>query len=419
MTEAAQFTDLISKVIDNRGKTCPTAERGIPLIATNCVKNETLYPVFEKVRYVSDETFRTWFRGHPITGDLIFVTKGSPGQVCLAPDPVNFCIAQDMVAVRANPSKVYPLYLFAALRSPQVQADIGNMHVGTLIPHFKKGDFDKLKIPLPSTKQQIATGDFYHITSQKIELNRRMNETLEAMAQAIFRDWFVDFGPTRRKLDGATDPVTIMGGLVQNTEQAQGLADLFPAALGDDGLPEGWSFKPLEESLVLQRGFDLPKFSRTDGLYPVIAASGPSGTHSEFKVVAPGVCTGRSGVLGNVFYVQQDFWPLNTSLWIKAYPNATPIYAYFLLREIDLLALNAGSAVPTLNRNHVHNRPTVTPPMAVVSAYTGLAEMLMVKSDHAAKECQTLAATRDFLLPKLMSGEIRLSEAEGLTEAAQ
>jgi type I restriction enzyme, S subunit len=268
-----------------------------------------------------------------------------------------------------------------------------------------------LKIPPLCEQEQIA--DVLGSLDDKIELNRRMNETLEAMAQTIFRDWFVDFGPTRRKLDGATDPVIIMGGLLQDAERAQAIADLFPATLGDDGLPEGWSFKPLDESLVLQRGFDLPKSSRTDGLYPVIAASGPSGTHSKFKVVAPGVCTGRSGVLGNVFYVQQDFWPLNTSLWIKAYPNATPLYAYFLLKEIDLLALNAGSAVPTLNRNHVHNRPTVTPPMAAVSAYTGIAEMLMVKSDQAAKECKTLAATRDLLLPKLMSGEIRLSEAVG------
>ena len=76
----------------------------------------------------------------------------------------------------------------------------------------------------------------------KIELNRRMNETLEAMAQAIFRDWFVDFGPTRRKIEGATDPVEIMGGLVTDPERAsQQMADMFPASFGDNGLPEGWT----------------------------------------------------------------------------------------------------------------------------------------------------------------------------------
>lgn len=67
------FTELLSKIVDNRGRTCPTADTGLPLIATNCVQNDLLYPAFEKVRYVSKETYDTWFRDHPEPGDLIFV----------------------------------------------------------------------------------------------------------------------------------------------------------------------------------------------------------------------------------------------------------------------------------------------------------------------------------------------------------
>jgi type I restriction enzyme S subunit len=119
------------------------------------------------------------------------------------------------------------------------------MHVGTLIPHFKKGDFDKLKIPLPSREDQIAAGDVYLRLSQKIELNRRMNETLDAMAQTIFRDWFVDLGPTRRKFAGITNSVKIMGGLTPDPTRAAELAALFPDALGDNGLPVGWIKEPL------------------------------------------------------------------------------------------------------------------------------------------------------------------------------
>ena len=133
------FTDLLSDIIDNRGRSCPTVESGIPLIATNCIKNDMLYPAYEKIRYVSKNTYDTWFRGHPKPGDLIFVTKGTPGCVCMVPNPINFCIAQDMVAVRADNTKVYPKYLFAILRSKEIQRQIENMHVGTLIPHFKKG----------------------------------------------------------------------------------------------------------------------------------------------------------------------------------------------------------------------------------------------------------------------------------------
>jgi hypothetical protein len=111
------FPDLLSQIVDNRGRTCPTADKGIPLIATNCIVNDRLFPVHEKVRHVSEETYNTWFRGHPEPGDIIFVCKGSPGNVAIAPDPVGFCIAQDMVAVRADPEAVYPRFLFAALYS--------------------------------------------------------------------------------------------------------------------------------------------------------------------------------------------------------------------------------------------------------------------------------------------------------------
>jgi len=132
------FKDLLINIVDNRGKTCPTADEGTPLIATNCIKNDALYPVHEKVRYVNQETYDNWFRGHPESGDMIFVCKGSPGRVCWVPDLIDFCIAQDMVAIRADETRVYSKYLFALLRSTQTQQKILNMHVGTLIPHFKK-----------------------------------------------------------------------------------------------------------------------------------------------------------------------------------------------------------------------------------------------------------------------------------------
>jgi type I restriction enzyme S subunit len=199
MRNRVPFTEVLAAIVDNRGRTCPTSEDGTPLIATNCVRNDLLYPAFENVRYVSDETYRTWFRGHPQPGDILFVCKGSPGRVCLAPDPVGFCIAQDMVAVRADSNKIYPRFLFAQLRSRAVQEQIANMHVGTMIPHFKKGDFDKLLLELPDENTQRFIGDVYFELSAKIDLNRRMNQTLEAIAQALFRSWFVDFDPVRAK----------------------------------------------------------------------------------------------------------------------------------------------------------------------------------------------------------------------------
>jgi type I restriction enzyme S subunit len=155
-----------------------------------------------------------------------------------------------------------------------------------------------------------------------------------------------------------------------------------------------------------------------DGPYPVIAASGINGTHSERMVCGPGVTTGRSGVLGRVFYIQSDFWPLNTSLWVKEFKRSSPLHAYFTLRNIDLEGFNAGSAVPTLNRNHVHSLPHVLPPRAIVAEFEKVALPLMQRLAANERENETLAAIREALIPQLMSGELRIREAEAMVAVA-
>ncbi len=290
--------------------------------------------------------------------------------------------------------------------------DFNDISRGSALPYLAAGDLNKLTVTIPGKEAQQAIAATLSLLDQKIEVNRRMNETLEGMAQAIFRDWFVDFGPARRKAAGAIDPVAIMGSLTPDPARAAHFAALFPAALGNDGLPVGWRFAPLSDVLVLQRGFDLPKTTRTDGSFPVIAASGPSGTHNAFKVKGPGVCTGRSGVLGGVYYVEGDFWPLNTSLWVKDYPGSTPIFAFHLLRGIDLAGFNAGSAVPTLNRNHIHGLPTVKPPMPIIEAFDDNVGAFYAKKAAAISENETLAETLDYVLPLLMSGKARVGHTK-------
>ena len=170
--------EVLSFVVDNRGKTVPTTENGYMLIATNCVRNENLYPTYEKVRYLSEQTYRNWFRAHPIPGDILFVCKGTPGKVCLVPNPIDFCIAQDMVALRADENIVYNKYLLAVLRSREIQKQVEQTSVGDVIPHFKKSFFDQLLIPIPPMDIQKLIGDYYFSFSEKIELNKKINNNL-------------------------------------------------------------------------------------------------------------------------------------------------------------------------------------------------------------------------------------------------
>ncbi len=272
---------------------------------------------------------------------------------------------------------------------------------GSAQPQITMGDLSKKAFLVPPLPEQRAIAATLGALDNKIELNRKMNTTLEAMARALFRDWFVDFGPTRAKMEARAPYLS------------PDLWSLFPNRLDAEGKPEGWESGQMSDLFTLQRGFDLPSKERRDGRYPVLAASGPSGFHESHMVKGPGVTTGRSGVLGRVFYVHEDFWPLNTSLWVKDYKRATPLYAFQFLSLIDLAGFNAGSAVPTLNRNHVHGLPAILPPRDVVLAFDLVADGLMQKHRQNEAESETLAQTRDLLLPRLMSGELRVADVGG------
>ena len=123
----------------------------------------------------------------------------------------------------------------------------------------------------------------------------------------------------------------------------------------------GWQDKPLGDVCTLQRGFDLPTQDRKIGQFPLVSSSGISDTHDKGPVLGPGVVTGRSGSIGNVFYIEDSFWPLNTTLYVRDFHGNNPRFVYYLLVAFDLKKYAGGTGVPTLNRNDVHGVPVVVP----------------------------------------------------------
>jgi type I restriction enzyme, S subunit len=123
----------------------------------------------------------------------------------------------------------------------------------------------------------------------------------------------------------------------------------------------GWVKKRLDEVCTLQRGFDLPTSQRKEGEHPLVSSSGCIDSQAEVKVFGPGVVTGRSGSIGSVFFIDQDFWPLNTTLYVKDFHGNDPRFIYYLLRKFDLKRFSSGAGVPTLNRNSVHSEIVYVP----------------------------------------------------------
>jgi type I restriction enzyme S subunit len=441
------FSDLLSKVIDNRGKTCPTADSGIPLIATNCIRNDLLYPAYEKVRYVSQETYDSWFRGHPQPGDMIFVTKGSPGRVCWVPDPIDFCIAQDMVAIRADESKVHPKYLFALLRTTETQFKIGNMHVGTLIPHFKKGDFDKLILTIPEDLDyQKEVGEKYFDFCEKIELNRQINQTLEQIAQAIFKSWFVDFEPVKAKIEAKAadrDPeraamCAISGKLEpeldqispEQYQQLAATAALFPDELVESELgmiPEGWEVKSLpvaievNPSRTLKKGAVAPYLDMAN--VPTNSARVADVIQREFSSgskfmngdtllarITPCLENGKTAYV-DFLAEKQVGWGSTEFIVFRPKAPLPEAFGYLLCRHPDFRAFAIANMSGTSGRQRVPNDcfanyKLAIPSSGVASSFGETVAGIMDGIKTRDEEARTLATLRDLLLPRLLNGEM-------------
>jgi type I restriction enzyme S subunit len=176
-----------------------------------------------------------------------------------------------------------------------------------------------------------------------------------------------------------------------------------------DGVPEGWQRDSLDRALFLQRGFDLPNGCRVPGDVPVYASTGINGLHNEAKAIGPGVVTGRSGTLGQVHYITKDFWPLNTSLWVKEFRGVSPLVAYFLLQELKLDQFNSGASVPTLDRKTVHQAPVLLPSRSIVEQFDAKVQPFFDQIDNLKLSIEATSKARDLLLPKLMSGQLDVS----------
>jgi type I restriction enzyme S subunit len=134
----------------------------------------------------------------------------------------------------------------------------------------------------------------------------------------------------------------------------------------------GWVRKKLGDVATLQRGYDLPTHDRVAGKFPLVSSSGISDTHHEYAVRGPGVVTGRSGSIGNVFFIEEDFWPLNTTLYVKDFHGNNPRFVFHLLRNFDLQRFASGAGVPTLNRNFVHDELVGVPPLPEQQRIVGI-----------------------------------------------
>ena len=391
-------------------------------------------------RYPAPVQHTAYAKKISLPGDILFCVRGSTTGRMNYSDQ-KYCIGRGLAAIRGRNGYPTP-YVKAVLETylPKLLAAA----TGSTFPNVSKDLINNIPVSVLPVENACNISKLIELQEEKVFTNNQINQTLEQMAQALFKSWFVNFEPVKAKMavleaggsqeDAMLAAMTAISGKdadalavferehPEQYAELKATAELFPSAMQDSELgniPVTWELGKLQDLLVLQRGFDLPSSARKDGEFPLIAASGPNGTHNVAMAKAPGVITGRSGVLGKVYLTLEDYWPLNTTLWVKEFKRATPCYAYELLRLLDMKAFNAGSAVPSLNRNHIHSLSYPLPPMALVNLFESSALLLHQRAHVNLKHSQSLALLRDTLLPKLLSGEITLPEAEQAVSEAE
>ena len=178
-------------------------------------------------------------------------------------------------------------------------------------------------------------------------------------------------------------------------------------------IPEEWQAKTLGDCLTLQRGFDLPSRLRREGTVPIVSSSGISATHCEARVSAPGIVTGRYGTIGQVFFIEQDFWPLNTTLYVRSFKGNDPRYLSYLLRTVDFESHSGKSGVPGVNRNDIHELLISLPPLAeqraIAEALKDMEALLGALDRLIAKKCEIKQAA----MQQLVTGQTRLPGFHG------
>jgi len=390
--------------------------------------------------HISEENFKRWTRRViPEPGDVVFSYETRLGEAALIPAGLRCCLGRRMGLLRARRRLVDPRFLLYAYLGPGFQETLRSRTIhGSTVDRIPLIDIAEFPIYVPTDiSEQRAIAFILGTLDDKIELNRRMNETLEAMARAIFKSWFVDFDAVRAKVEGR-DP-----GLPKH------IADLFPERFEDTELgeiPVGWevrrlgdvvsvvdyvangSFASLKEQVSLLDSPGYALYLRTTDYNSRFSGGFRYVSKDAYEFLAKSALTGSEVIISNVGDVGTVFrpptwlgWPMtlgSNAVALKAKGADHYLFNYFRdsVGQNAISSIVTGSAQPKFNKTNLRDLRIPLPEQPILQIFEKLASKLSDRQNTLLKESRALAAIRDTLLPKLISGELRVKDTERLLE---
>jgi type I restriction enzyme S subunit len=419
-------------LIDCDHRTPPAATSGYPYVAIPQLKEGRL--ALSDVRRISEEHFVEWTRkAKPRCHDVILSRRCNPGETAYVPEGIECALGQNLVLLRADGKGLYPPFLRWLVRGPDWWEQVGTfINVGAVFESLRCADIPNFKLPIPPVSIQRDIAHVLGTLDDLIELNREANELLEEMARALFKSWFVDFDPVRAKLEGRAP-----------ASMDAATAALFPDHFQDSELgqiPKGWKAGKVGDLATLGRvavnpgrhpeeffdHYSLPAFD--DGRNPKTEV-GSAIMSNKFlvepdavllsklnphipRVWLPDLDAGRRSVCSTEFMVA------------RAASGVSREYLFSLFTD-PYFASIYGTLVSGTTGSHQRISPdsliamqVIAPPDEVIKAFTAMVKPMFDTTHSNLRESRDLAALRDTLLPKLLSGEISVPAAEELIAAS-
>ncbi|MBD3374766.1 restriction endonuclease subunit S [candidate division KSB1 bacterium] len=441
--------DCMAAIIDYRGKTPKKTKSGIPLITAKIIKNGAIQPITE---YINADDYKSWMRrGTPLPGDVVMTTEAPLGEVAQLDDRI-VALAQRVITLRGKKNILDNRFLKYLMSSSYVQHQLDGRGTGTTVKGIKQSELRRIILRFPSYLKQKSIAHILGTLDDKIDLNRRMNATLEAMAQALFKSWFVDFDPVIDNALAAGQPIPEPLQPRAAARQALGerrkplpdeIQQQFPSRFvfsEEMGwVPEGWGINQIKEKTKsIEYGLTTsasehpigPRFLRITDIrggkvywdsVPYCKVSDSEFTkyrinEGDIFVARTGASTGENIYVNDPpkavfasYLVRFAFKDLSISRIVGMYMR-TKAYFSYISRSVG------GSAQPNASAQVLASSIMIFPPIQIANEFYKIISLYDLKITKNEKESTTLANLRDTLLPKLLSGQVRVPEAEKLVE---
>lgn len=382
--------EVVEYFIDYRGKTPVKTGSGIPLITAKIVKDGCLQTPTE---FISVEDYPLWMtRGYPEVNDVVLTTEAPLGEVALIKNK-NVALAQRIITLRGYKNILDNKFLKYWLQSEQGQYELESRASGTTVFGIKSSILKKIPISLPPYNEQVAISSVLYSIDEKIDLLHRQNKTLESMAETLFRQWFDVDSNEKWQEKNVLDIFTLVGGGTPKTSVAEYWTDEIPWISGGDisSAHQGYMYRT-EKSISL---------------------AGLQNSSAKLLPKNSTVISAR-GTVGKYALLARDMAFSQSNYGIVSKIGSYPFFIYLLVGFIvdDLLAAAYGSVFDTITTRTFESVNLKFPSLNSIEKFNKEVASLFNKKEINTSQIKILEKLRDTLLPKLMSGEVRVRYAE-------